>query len=183
MVEEPGGLCVLRDGAAWALQNDKESMDACLEEVRLLSMINARDPRDEHHIARLHDYFYHLVSWRGRDGEESGLRRGCKLEAGWQRDRGSEQELLYCWGVFEARRACADLRLLLLPSPAPLPPAPRATCSWWWSCWAATCSTRSATTPPTSRPAACKPSRSRQARSPAAQGQGAARTRPCAAAR
>ncbi|KAG2486140.1 hypothetical protein HYH03_015233 [Edaphochlamys debaryana] len=42
------------------VKNDKECMDACLEEVRLLQMINARDPRDEHHIARLYDYFYHL---------------------------------------------------------------------------------------------------------------------------
>lgn len=41
------------------VKNDKECMDACLEEVRLLQMINARDPRDEHHIARLYDYFYH----------------------------------------------------------------------------------------------------------------------------
>ncbi|PNH12201.1 putative serine/threonine-protein kinase [Tetrabaena socialis] len=42
------------------VKNDKECMDACLEEVRLLQMINARDPKDEHHIARLYDYFYHL---------------------------------------------------------------------------------------------------------------------------
>ncbi len=42
-------------------QNDKECMDACLEEVRLLQMINARDPQDQRHIARLYDYFYHMV--------------------------------------------------------------------------------------------------------------------------
>ncbi|EFJ43609.1 hypothetical protein VOLCADRAFT_65761 [Volvox carteri f. nagariensis] len=35
-------------------------MDACLEEVRLLQMINARDPHDQNHIARLYDYFYHM---------------------------------------------------------------------------------------------------------------------------
>ncbi|GLI65433.1 hypothetical protein VaNZ11_008797 [Volvox africanus] len=42
------------------VKNDKECMDACLEEVRLLQMINARDPHDQHHIARLYDYFYHM---------------------------------------------------------------------------------------------------------------------------
>lgn len=52
-------------------QNDKECMDACLEEVRLLQMINARDPRDEHHIARLYDYFYHAVSMPHADVHRS----------------------------------------------------------------------------------------------------------------
>ncbi|PNW87957.1 hypothetical protein CHLRE_01g008550v5 [Chlamydomonas reinhardtii] len=42
------------------VKNDKECMDACLEEVRLLQLINSRDPRDENHVARLYDYFYHL---------------------------------------------------------------------------------------------------------------------------
>ncbi|GLC38177.1 hypothetical protein PLESTB_001091300 [Pleodorina starrii] len=42
------------------VKNDKECMDACLEEVRLLQMVNARDPHDQHHIARLYDYFYHM---------------------------------------------------------------------------------------------------------------------------
>ncbi|GFR44949.1 hypothetical protein Agub_g6040 [Astrephomene gubernaculifera] len=42
------------------VKNSKECMDACLEEVRLLQLVNARDPHDQHHIARMYDYFYHM---------------------------------------------------------------------------------------------------------------------------
>lgn len=42
------------------MQNDKESLDACLEEIRLLALVNARDPEDEHGLIRMHDYFYYL---------------------------------------------------------------------------------------------------------------------------
>ena len=51
-------------------------MDACLEEVRLLQMINARDPHDQQHIARLYDYFYHMV--RSRAGGAAGPRDGAR---------------------------------------------------------------------------------------------------------
>jgi hypothetical protein len=68
-----------------APQNDKECMDACLEEVRLLQMVNARDPRDEHHIARLYDYFYHLVSrqpeWGGGPSRVEAGGGGCGVAA------------------------------------------------------------------------------------------------------
>eukprot|EP00198_Chlamydomonas_reinhardtii_P010965 XP_001700302.1 predicted protein [Chlamydomonas reinhardtii] len=53
-------------------------MDACLEEVRLLQLINSRDPRDENHVARLYDYFYHLV--RQRERGRAGL--ACGWEVG-----------------------------------------------------------------------------------------------------
>lgn len=41
-------------------QNDKESLDACLEEIRLLALVNGRDPGDEHGLIRMHDFFYYL---------------------------------------------------------------------------------------------------------------------------
>lgn len=39
-------------------QNNKDYFDQSLDEVKLLKLVNAADPADEHGILRLYDYFY-----------------------------------------------------------------------------------------------------------------------------
>lgn len=41
------------------IKNNKDFFDQSLNEIKLLKLINKHDPRDEHHILRLYDYFYH----------------------------------------------------------------------------------------------------------------------------
>uniref|UniRef100_A0A7N0TPH9 Protein kinase domain-containing protein n=1 Tax=Kalanchoe fedtschenkoi TaxID=63787 RepID=A0A7N0TPH9_KALFE len=41
------------------IKNDKDFFDQSLDEIKLLKYVNKHDPRDEHHILRLYDYFYH----------------------------------------------------------------------------------------------------------------------------
>ncbi|XP_022748211.1 dual specificity tyrosine-phosphorylation-regulated kinase 4-like [Durio zibethinus] len=41
------------------IKNDKDFFDQSLDEIKLLKLVNKYDPRDEHHILRLYDYFYH----------------------------------------------------------------------------------------------------------------------------
>ncbi|KAL8050215.1 hypothetical protein ABFX02_06G068300 [Erythranthe guttata] len=41
------------------IKNNKDFLDQCLDEIKLLKFVNKHDPADEHHILRLHDYFYH----------------------------------------------------------------------------------------------------------------------------
>ena len=46
------------------VKNSKDYFDQSLDEIRLLRLVNERDPRDEHGIVRLYDYFYyaeHLI--------------------------------------------------------------------------------------------------------------------------
>ncbi|KAL1825211.1 hypothetical protein ACET3Z_011989 [Daucus carota] len=41
------------------IKNDKDFFDQSLDEIKLLKFVNKHDPRDEHHILRLYDYFYY----------------------------------------------------------------------------------------------------------------------------
>lgn len=41
------------------IKNDKDFFDQSLDEIKLLKFVNKNDSRDEHHILRLYDYFYH----------------------------------------------------------------------------------------------------------------------------
>lgn len=43
------------------VKNDKDFFDQSLDEIKLLKYVNKHDPRDERHILRLYDYFYHQV--------------------------------------------------------------------------------------------------------------------------
>ena len=41
------------------IKNNKDFFDQSLDEIKLLHLLNARDPHDEHNILRMFDYFYH----------------------------------------------------------------------------------------------------------------------------
>lgn len=43
------------------MQNNKDYLDQSLDEIKLLKYVNQRDPRDEHGILQLYDYFYYKV--------------------------------------------------------------------------------------------------------------------------
>ena len=43
------------------IKNNKDYFDQSLDEIKLLSHINAADPLDEHGLLRLYDYFYYKV--------------------------------------------------------------------------------------------------------------------------
>lgn len=43
------------------IKNDKDFFDQSLDEIKLLKLVNKKDPADERHILRLYDYFYHQV--------------------------------------------------------------------------------------------------------------------------
>lgn len=41
------------------IKNNKDFVDQGLDEIKLLKMLNDKDPKDEHSILRMHDYFYY----------------------------------------------------------------------------------------------------------------------------
>ncbi len=53
------------------IKNNKDYFDQSLDEIKLLSYINAADPADEHGLLRLYDYFYYKVC--------GGYSLACKL--------------------------------------------------------------------------------------------------------
>ena len=44
------------------VQNNKDYLDQSLDEIKLLKYVNSHDPRDQHGILQLYDYFYYKVS-------------------------------------------------------------------------------------------------------------------------
>ena len=43
------------------IKNNKDYFDQSLDEIKLLRLINAADPDDQHGLLRLYDYFYYKV--------------------------------------------------------------------------------------------------------------------------
>ena len=43
------------------IKNNKDFFDQSLDEIKLLKLVNANDPADEHHILRLYDFFFYKV--------------------------------------------------------------------------------------------------------------------------
>jgi len=41
------------------IKNNKDFFDQSLDEIKLLRYMRKHDPRDEHHVLRMYDYFYH----------------------------------------------------------------------------------------------------------------------------